>query len=206
LNEPFSERKEDVSLQQGIPLKPSPEVRISSGTSGNESPADSAPKLPCTWDLTIKSTSSLEKALDACIQKLDSLEERRQIKRQHHPEAMRKLGLPFDQVPTLPRKEAGECRHIRQLKSSGKEAATPSSVYSVQNPADYHDYGIKDRDVLLGLKMAVSAACDENLDACIRTKTGLRLRRFLADLKVFEGIEDDGDEQAQLDSVRKGNA
>lgn len=51
------------------------------------------------------------------------------------------------------------------------------------------DSDINDRDVLRGLKLAVSAACDETLDSWIREKTGLRLRRFLADLKTFEDLE-----------------
>ncbi|KAL8376540.1 hypothetical protein RB595_007574 [Gaeumannomyces hyphopodioides] len=59
-----------------------------------------------------------------------------------------------------------------------------------QTPAiDPHDRDISDRDVLKGLRLALTAACDEDYDAWIRGKTGLRLRRFMADLKGFEDIE-----------------
>ena len=51
------------------------------------------------------------------------------------------------------------------------------------------DRDISDRDVLWGLKTAVAAACDEDLDAWIRAQTGLRLRRFLCDLRAFGDLE-----------------
>lgn len=58
-----------------------------------------------------------------------------------------------------------------------------------QAPADHHDRDISDRDVLKGLRLALAAACDEDYDAWIRGRTGLRLRRFMADLKGFEDFE-----------------
>ncbi|KAB5551394.1 hypothetical protein GE09DRAFT_171208 [Coniochaeta sp. 2T2.1] len=51
------------------------------------------------------------------------------------------------------------------------------------------DTDIPDSDILKGLKLAVAAACNENLDFWIRQRTGLRLRRFLADLKTFEDLD-----------------
>lgn len=66
---------------------------------------------------------------------------------------------------------------------------TKSTPVVEDEPADDRDRDIDDRDVLKGLKLAVSAACDEDLDLCIRQQTGLRLRRFLADLKTFEHLE-----------------
>jgi len=48
--------------------------------------------------------------------------------------------------------------------------------------------------------MAISAACDEELDAWIRSKTGLRLRRFLADLKAFEDIGEERKTEAGRNS------
>lgn len=47
-----------------------------------------------------------------------------------------------------------------------------------------------DRDVLRGLNVAASAACDEDVDAYVRHKTGLQIRRFLADLVVLETLGD----------------
>lgn len=51
---------------------------------------------------------------------------------------------------------------------------------------DYDDREITDRDVLRGLHIAASAACDEEVDAFVRNQTGLRIRRFLADLLTLE--------------------
>ncbi|KAM0332109.1 hypothetical protein ACHAQA_002381 [Verticillium albo-atrum] len=48
-----------------------------------------------------------------------------------------------------------------------------------------------DRDVLRGLHIAASAACDDTVDAWIREKTGVWIRRFLADLKAFEMLGED---------------
>ncbi|EEY18858.1 predicted protein [Verticillium alfalfae VaMs.102] len=46
--------------------------------------------------------------------------------------------------------------------------------------------GFDDRDVLRGLRIATSAACDDDVDTWIREKTGVWIRRFLADLRAFE--------------------
>ena len=53
---------------------------------------------------------------------------------------------------------------------------------------DYDDQEITDRDVLRGLHIAASAACDEEVDAFVRSRTGLRIRRFLADLMALETL------------------
>lgn len=55
---------------------------------------------------------------------------------------------------------------------------------------DYDDAGIEDRDVIKGLQVAIHAAADDLYDGYIRYKTGLRIRRFLADLKSFEDISE----------------
>ncbi|KAI1740048.1 hypothetical protein F4680DRAFT_119868 [Xylaria scruposa] len=57
---------------------------------------------------------------------------------------------------------------------------------------DYDDANIEDRDVIKGLQVAIHAAADDLYDGYIRHKTGLRIRRFLADLKSFEDISDLG--------------
>ncbi|PSR97559.1 hypothetical protein BD289DRAFT_450892 [Coniella lustricola] len=51
--------------------------------------------------------------------------------------------------------------------------------------------------------MAVCAACDETLDAWICEKTGLRLRRFLADLRAFESISRDKPSAAPMPLSRQ---
>ncbi|KAJ6445663.1 DNA oxidative demethylase ALKBH2 [Purpureocillium lavendulum] len=55
---------------------------------------------------------------------------------------------------------------------------------------DFDDGDIEDRDVLRGLHVAASAACDEEVDAFVRNRTGLRIRRFLADLMALEAFGD----------------
>lgn len=49
---------------------------------------------------------------------------------------------------------------------------------------------VEDRDVLKGLHIAASAACDEQVDKFISQQTGLQIRRFLADLRAFENLGD----------------
>ncbi|KAI6275595.1 hypothetical protein MCOR27_001628 [Pyricularia oryzae] len=66
---------------------------------------------------------------------------------------------------------------------------------------DQRDRDICDRDVLKGLRLAIEAACDEEFDAWIRNQTGLRLRRFLADLKGFEGLQRDAEAIAEAEEA-----
>ncbi|KAL8288965.1 hypothetical protein RB597_000852 [Gaeumannomyces tritici] len=67
---------------------------------------------------------------------------------------------------------------------------------------DPRDRDISDRDVLKGLRLALAAACDEDYDAWIRGRTGLRLRRFMADLQSFEDMER---EAAALDAAARAD-
>ena len=53
---------------------------------------------------------------------------------------------------------------------------------------DYDNSDIKDRDVLRGLQIAVHAAADDTFDALVRHRTGLRIRRFLADLNSVDTL------------------
>lgn len=66
--------------------------------------------------------------------------------------------------------------------------------------ADFHS--ISDRDVLKGLHIAAAAACDEEIDGFVHDKTGVHIRRFLADLIAFESLglekaDDDPEERAK---------
>ncbi|KAM7219265.1 hypothetical protein V8F06_005301 [Rhypophila decipiens] len=56
----------------------------------------------------------------------------------------------------------------------------------------HDDSDISDSDVLQGLKIICTASADHDFDAWIQRQTGLRLRRFLADLKVFEDLTEEG--------------
>lgn len=62
------------------------------------------------------------------------------------------------------------------------------SQFKFSSRFDYDDREITDRDVLRGLHIAASAACDEEVDAFVRNQTGLRIRRFLADLMTLESL------------------
>lgn len=150
--------------------------------------ADQAPQLSVTLP---ESSSSFEQALDAVISKLDAMEERRQYERKSELQAARipppisdyaqdsRSRVTGSKISSAPRSE-------RRASTAAQESGSASSV-AVENS----DRGIDDRDILLGLKMAICAACDEDLDAWIRDKTGLRLRRFLADLKAFDTVSSD---------------
>ncbi|TFB04288.1 hypothetical protein CCMA1212_003638 [Trichoderma ghanense] len=65
---------------------------------------------------------------------------------------------------------------------------------------------VADRDVLRGLHIAASAACDEQVDAFVRNKTGLRIRRFLADLMVLETLRDGEPDQGHGQGARRKRA
>ncbi|KAI1645453.1 uncharacterized protein F4817DRAFT_366618 [Daldinia loculata] len=56
---------------------------------------------------------------------------------------------------------------------------------------DYEDAHISDRDVIKGLQVAIHAAADNTYDAMIRAKTGLRIRRLLADLRAVGEMQDE---------------
>ncbi|KAH8905311.1 hypothetical protein BR93DRAFT_970112 [Coniochaeta sp. PMI_546] len=100
--------------------------------------------------------------------------------------------VPSEHVPAKLEDSSGAKREKAAETKKGDIKISPVSVED--EIVDHQDRYINDRDVLRGLKLAVSAACDENLDFWIRQKTGLRLRRFLADLKTFEDLEpEDGD-------------
>lgn len=83
------------------------------------------------------------------------------------------------------------CRSSRGLPSGAAAyhnipKRTSSMRGSVDSASD--DGGdVADRDVLRGLHVA-AAACDEEVDAFMRGRTGLRIRRFLADLMALEAL------------------
>lgn len=90
------------------------------------------------------------------------------------------------------------CRSSRGVSSQAKAppniptrtSSIRESVSASEDDREGDDGDIVDRDVLRGLHIAASAACDEEVDAFVRNRTGLRLRRFLADLKVLETLRD----------------
>ena len=61
-----------------------------------------------------------------------------------------------------------------------------------QRHSNHPDRHLPASDILKGLKIMCAASADEDLDAWFRHKTGLRLRRFLADLRTFEELGEEG--------------
>ncbi|KAI1443069.1 hypothetical protein F5Y02DRAFT_226469 [Annulohypoxylon stygium] len=69
---------------------------------------------------------------------------------------------------------------------------------------NYDDADINDRDVIKGLQVAIRAAADNTYDAFIRDKTGLRIRRFLADLRAVGEMQQE-DSKGQRDRGVRGS-
>ncbi|KAM0483551.1 hypothetical protein ACHAPX_002042 [Trichoderma viride] len=102
------------------------------------------------------------------------------------------------------------CRSSRGIPSQAiappnVPTRTSSIPESLSTPEDDRegDSGVIDRDVLRGLHIAASAACDEEVDTFVRNKTGLRLRKFLADLMVLETLRDVRPDQGNGPGARR---
>ncbi|KAK0729002.1 hypothetical protein B0T21DRAFT_452478 [Apiosordaria backusii] len=73
----------------------------------------------------------------------------------------------------------------RQFGGMGGVGAGPGMMMPMAMVVE-DDRDISDRDVLKGLKIICAASADAEFDGLIQRETGLRLRRFLADLRTFE--------------------
>lgn len=82
----------------------------------------------------------------------------------------------------------------RPRPSSGRSSRPPripsrkSSIRRLRsNRDDDFDFSsILDRDVLQGLRIATTAACDKRVDGLLHEKTGVHIRQFLAELIQFD--------------------
>ncbi|WYZ34984.1 hypothetical protein EsH8_I_001260 [Colletotrichum jinshuiense] len=167
--------------------------------------------LPSTWKLTLSSSSSLEKAMEAASQEM----ERKGSKDAESEPIIREslVGQGKADVTTHP-----EARHDEpvphlvskeniQPPAEPSEQATGTPKYSDGPvPKEHDDRDIDDRDVLRGLHIAISAACDEEVDAWIRQKTGVRIRRFLADLRAFETLGEEEQPDPSKERARRRRA
>ncbi len=79
------------------------------------------------------------------------------------------------------------------LSSHASTVATVSSLgFAAENETqttsstNYSD--IRDKDVFKGLQIALAAACNKDLDLWIMKMSGCQVRRFLANLRAFEGL------------------
>ncbi|KAI1865471.1 uncharacterized protein JN550_008228 [Neoarthrinium moseri] len=95
----------------------------------------------------------------------------------------RKLPQPKHQLPPKPAEPV-----IRAAKVMPPEALQ-KTLSDLDVFFDSDDATVNDRDVLKGLQVAVRAAADDLYDALIRNRTGLRIRRFLADLKSIDTFD-----------------
>lgn len=188
----------EVEYSRAAPQNQAQSQSTSSGpsTHGSEQISDLVPQLPYTWKYAVESSSSFERALDAVIQKLDDMEERRQYEKRLDLETARKIITEQESLKATSSKNSNPTFTSEpppKAQPSGEPSPLKSKPASeASDSIDYFDNDINDRDILLGLKMAICAACDQDLDAWIREKTGLRLRRFLADLKSFDAVSREG--------------
>jgi hypothetical protein len=72
--------------------------------------------------------------------------------------------------PPIPSRKSS----IRRLKSSRDDGVDLSSIM--------------DCDVLQGLRIVTTAACDKRIDGLLHEKTGIHIRRFLAELFQFDSV------------------
>jgi hypothetical protein len=93
---------------------------------------------------------------------------------------------PNREAPPVPRARTGKRKNAVAELAKAEEMLKDLDVFL----SDYDDADIEDRDVIKGLQVAIHAAADDLYDGYIRHKTGLRIRRFLADLKSFEDISE----------------
>ncbi len=236
--------KQEVSV---VPHKVQHKVQHEASPQTNTS---SVPSLPSVAMFATNTESSLERALDAVMNKLDEMETKPAQQVRPYPTATlqektnRSKPLPTPKPGTVtlwppqPDKLGAEDHKNTQrpsmgrrlnspllepsrkssaprqsgLSSKGKTSATAQGNYPLErndsapatkaapNPTervlddldgffDHDDAAINDKDVLQGLQVAVHAAADDFYDAYIRYKTGMRIRRFLADLKSVDVLQ-----------------
>ncbi|KAK7744773.1 hypothetical protein SLS62_010006 [Diatrype stigma] len=83
--------------------------------------------------------------------------------------------------------------NIPEVSTAAAQAVPPNNTEQILDDLDtffdHDDANISDKDVLQGLQIAVHAAADDFYDAYIRYKTGMRIRRFLADLQSVDLLQ-----------------
>ena len=174
--------------------------------------------LPDAWKHAITTPSSFGETSDSNVCKLESTDKgRRAETRNLRPGDRKGLISPFQKLQraaamrcqriaegliqesgkieqlaaqpdsgTTPLPKAGRLRESSQDQGQDEGWSTLGIGAEKLPPEDDRD--ISDRDVLRGLKIICSASVDAEFDALVRSKTGLRLRRFLADLQSFEEL------------------
>ncbi|KKY29830.1 hypothetical protein UCDDA912_g10240 [Diaporthe ampelina] len=132
------------------------------------------------------------------------MDERRQYEKRNELEAAQRAAAKLEAPQELVSNFGSPSGSHSTRQTEERLGSTVEPPASDSNESGAHlDRDIDDRDILLGLKMAICAACDENLDAWIRDRTGLRLRRFLADLKAFDALSKDRKPPAEKHTRRQ---
>ncbi|KAI0135068.1 hypothetical protein F4814DRAFT_436862 [Daldinia grandis] len=99
------------------------------------------------------------------------------------------LTKPTREPPTPPSKQLTS--HPSKEKALPTIPQTRDILKDLDVFFDYEDAHISDKDVIKGLQVAIHAAADNTYDAMIRGKTGLRIRRFLADLRAVGEMQEE---------------
>ncbi|KAK1988779.1 hypothetical protein LZ30DRAFT_447552 [Colletotrichum cereale] len=201
----FQSRRMFQSLQ-GPPTIPEADCKKRSAMTSHATVSSNA-DLPSTWKLTMSTSSSLELAMEAASQEMEIRESKLP-----ESETIRKQSSAEQPQPDA----AQEYKYVeRTPPPSSKESFPPPEEQPIRKTfrndggsvsQGQDDSNIDDRDVLRGLNIAISAACDEEVDAWIRRKTGVRIRRFLADLKAFETLGDEDEPDPVRERARKRRA
>ncbi|KAK1755069.1 hypothetical protein QBC47DRAFT_402418 [Echria macrotheca] len=184
-------------------------VRLTAATTGPKE--SSALDLPEAWEESIGRPSSLEEALDDVVRKLDNMGQNEEGKESEAQLADKRASSELDSPSKRLHLAAALCRQFTgetvtegagndapgampmpnrdPARRSNPKAKRNSRVSNAASSvAQAGDQDISDRDVLKGLSIICAASADTGLDAWIEAKTGLRLRRFLADLKALESL------------------
>jgi hypothetical protein len=217
--ETLSRKPLEYPQQAPPPLRLGVKKDLSGKSQGSANPS---PELPFAWRYTVSNASSLERAIEAVSREMENAERATPtptpVPKPREVDAdletrtsTAAVDLPMSKRPTTQGYSPSMSpppSAVQQVTSL--DAILPASRSSESSdgsgPIDYDDRDINDRDVLRGLHIIASAACDEEVDAFIRNKTGVRLRRFLADLKAFETLADESPPDGNGQRLRKQRA
>ncbi|RCI11573.1 hypothetical protein L249_7258 [Ophiocordyceps polyrhachis-furcata BCC 54312] len=181
------DRKRRLGSRQGA-LPPRSKVDPHSKTEPEKDHGHVSSALPSTWVRQDGPIPNLEEELEKTARLVRTAKASGRSKQQPTSSTRRQ------ERPT-PRYDPDHvgicCRSGRGMPSTATAPPNiPVRTSSVRGSisSDDNDEAITDRDVLRGLHVAASAACDQEVDAFVRDRTGLRIRRFLADLMTLESF------------------
>jgi len=209
-----AEPQRQLSVPQSSSIRPKPATEKpgipSAARSTSPTPGSSVPTLPSIARLVGGSSLSLERTLNAVAETLQSMEDEIHLTANPRLDAQPPV---CSGTPQTQRLDAPKSTHTTQM-SCDKALPPPPVVSARHKKADLVApiasgrprsrqllsdldafFGSDDADVdkghiLKGLRVAVQAATDDVYDAHIRITTGLRIRRFLADLRSVDVMQE----------------